>query len=588
VKLGLRAKLFLVSFGLIAVSVGVADVYLRRALDRAMTERFRADLMVRVHLIEQSAATFGAPLGDLAAWDRLADELGRRGEGRVTFIGSDGVVLGDSEVGLVELAGVENHLARPEVSAALGRGEGTSMRFSDTVGHRMLYVAVPFSHEGRPAGVARLAKPLTQVDEAIATTRRLVLLGSGLALLVAVVMSSLAAHLLSRNVRALTKTARKMAGGDLQARTRAEGEDELAELGRTLDQLAESLESALGDLRAERDRLGRVLNGMGEGVLLLDRAGRVLLANPALREMLLLGGDIVGKTALEIARNAELKRILDTAEKSGEPVSGEVELVALKPRRLLVHAARLPDESGGVLAVFVDVTDLRRLESLRRDFVANVSHELRTPVASVRSAAETLRRAAEKRPEAAGEFIEIIERNAERLHRLIEDLLDLSRVEAREFRLSLEPIDVRSVAAHVISLLAPAAERRRIDVDLEIPEGIKPLWADRRALEQVLSNLVDNAVKYGAERGRVTLRAESQDGGVRVTVEDDGPGVEPQHLPRLFERFYRVDAGRSRELGGTGLGLSIVKHLVEAMEGSVGVESAPGKGSRFSFTIPAA
>jgi two-component system phosphate regulon sensor histidine kinase PhoR len=450
----------------------------------------------------------------------------------------------------------------------------------------MLYVAIPFHRNERAAGVARLAKPLTEVDEAISRLRRLVLLASALGLVAAVFMSSLAAHWLSRTVRTLTAAARRMAGGDLDTRTRATGQDEVAELGRTLDQLAASLKSALGDLRAERDRMGRVLDGMREGVLLLDRDTRVQLANPALREMLLLGPDVTGRTPLELARNAELKRILDAAVTSAEPASGEVEFGELKPRRLLVHAVRLPDEPGGLLVVFVDVTDLRRLESLRRDFVANVSHELRTPVAAVRSAAETLRRAIETRPEAAGEFIEIIERNAERLHRLVEDLLDLSRIEAREFRLNLETVDVRSIAGHVTSLLQPNAERRRMHIRIDVPEEARPVRADRRALEQVLSNLVDNAVKYGREQGTVIVRAESQASTVRILVEDDGPGVEAQHLPRLFERFYRVDAGRSRELGGTGLGLSIVKHLVEAMGGSVAVVSAPGKGSSFSFMLP--
>jgi two-component system phosphate regulon sensor histidine kinase PhoR len=334
--------------------------------------------------------------------------------------------------------------------------------------------------------------------------------------------------------------------------------------------------------------MGRVLDGMREGVLLLDAENLVQLANPALREMLLLDRDILGRTQLEVVRNAELKRILDAARASGAPASGEIEVGDLKPRRLLVHAIGLPDDIGGVLVVFVDVTDLRRLESMRRDFVANVSHELRTPITSVRSAAETLRVAIESGPEAAATFVGMIERNAERLHRLVEDLLDLSRIESREFRLTLETVELHTVADHVVTLLTPNADRKRMRLIVDIPAETAPVRAARRALEQVLSNLVDNAVKYGLENGTVTLRAVSEARTVRISVEDDGPGVEAKHLPRLFERFYRVDAGRSREVGGTGLGLSIVKHLVEAMAGTVGVESTPGKGSRFSVTLPRA
>jgi two-component system phosphate regulon sensor histidine kinase PhoR len=418
--------------------------------------------------------------------------------------------------------------------------------------------------------------------------RRTVFFASGLTLLMAIVFSSIVAHRISKTVLVLTDAARRMAAGDLALRTQAVGSDEIAELGRALDQLATSLQTALQDLRAERDRMGRVLDGMREGVLLLDRENLVQLANPALREMLLLDRDIVGKTQLEIVRNAELKRVLDAAQASGAPASVEIELGDLKPRRLLVHAIGLPDDIGGVLAVFVDVTDLRRLESMRRDFVGNVSHELRTPITAVRSAAETLRMALESGPQASATFVDIIERNAERLHRLVEDLLDLSRIESREFRLNLETVDVHAVAEHVVTLSRPNAERKRMRLVMDIPETTAPARAARRALEQVLSNLVDNAVKYGLENGTITLGAASEATTVRISVEDDGPGVEAKHLPRLFERFYRVDAGRSRDVGGTGLGLSIVKHLVDAMGGTVGVESTPGKGSRFSVNLPRA
>jgi two-component system phosphate regulon sensor histidine kinase PhoR len=303
---------------------------------------------------------------------------------------------------------------------------------------------------------------------------------------------------------------------------------------------------------------------------------------------LLLGGDLVGKTPLEVIRNAELTRLLEAADRSAEPIAGEVELGELKPRSLLIHAARLADDPGGLLVVFVDVTDLRRLESLRRDFVANVSHELRTPVTAVRTGAETLRRVIETRPETATEFIDIIERNAARLHQLVEDVLDLSKIESRELKLKLESVAVAAVASHVATLLRPTAERKQIEVRVEVPDDLASVRADRRALEQVLSNLVDNALKYGAQGGKVAVRAAPDGNRVRISVVDNGPGVEAKDLPRLFERFYRVDPGRSRDLGGTGLGLSIVKHLVEAMGGSVDVESTPGRGSTFWFALPTA
>jgi two-component system, OmpR family, phosphate regulon sensor histidine kinase PhoR len=405
----------------------------------------------------------------------------------------------------------------------------------------------------------------------------------------AALLSSLWAHSLTRSVRGLTATARAMAAGDLGVRTAIMGADELGDLGRALDQLARNLAAALDRLRREHDLLNRVLNGMREGVLLLDRQGRVVLANSALRDMLLLGPDVVGKSPLEVIRNAELKRTLDEAAASDDTVSGEIDLGDLKRRQVLVHAAALRGQpGGGLLAVFVDMTDLRRLETIRRDFVANVSHELRTPIATVRSAAETLRSALATRPDAAPEFVAIIERQSERLHWLVEDLLDLARIESKQFRLALEPVSLAPVVDHILSLFRERAHDKRIHLAMEIDRDLPSGHADRRALEQVLSNLLDNAVKYGTEGASVTVRAAQEADNLRVSIHDTGVGIDAQHLPRLFERFYRVDPGRSRDVGGTGLGLSIVKHLVEAMDGRVGVESAPGEGTTFSFTLPTA
>jgi two-component system phosphate regulon sensor histidine kinase PhoR len=588
VSLGIRGKLFLVSLALITASVAIADFWLTSALDADMSVRVRDELLARLTLMQRDVTAFPAKLDDRARWDALADELGKRALGRVTVIRADGAVLGDSDLDVGELEHVENHAGRPEVKDALAHARGSSVRFSSTVRRRMMYAALPFEHDGRPAGVLRLATPLTAVDDAIAHLRRLVLLASGLALLCAVLMSSLAAHWMSKQVRALTSAARKMAAGDLDARTRLAGSDEVAELGRALDQLAGSLATALGDLRSERDLLSRVLHGMKEGVLLLDRDSRVALANPALRDILLLGPDLVGKSPLEMIRNAELKHILDRAQRASEPVSSEIELGDLKPRRLLVHAAALHGEPGGLLAVFVDVTDLRRLETMRRDFVANVSHELRTPIAAVRSAAETLRRALDTDPQAAADFIEIIERHAGRLNDLVEDLLELARIESRQLRLNLEPVALAPVVNHMVALFRDKAAARRIGLQIDIDADLPLIRADRRALEQVLTNLLDNAVKYATEGATVTVRAVPEEGIVRILVKDTGPGIDSRHLPRLFERFYRVDPGRSREVGGTGLGLSIVKNLVEAMDGRLGVESSPGHGTTFDFGLPAA
>jgi two-component system phosphate regulon sensor histidine kinase PhoR len=446
----------------------------------------------------------------------------------------------------------------------------------------MMYAAVPVMRQGSMIGTARVALPLTQVDEAMSRLRKSLGMAALLALAVAAIVSYSAAGLTSRRLRDLTGAARKMAAGDLATRTRAGGHDEIAALGAALDQFAESLSRSLGELRAERDLLTGILSSMNEGVLVVGGDGRIVLSNPALRAMLLVPQEAVGKSVLQVIRNADLNQVLHAAA-AGAASEAEVDLAGLRPRRVLVRAVPLQDAPRGVLAVFVDVTELRRLESVRRDFVANASHELRSPLTTVRAAAETLR-SVENDPKAAARFIELIQRNADRLASLIDDLLDLSRIESRELKLEVEPLDLGAVVDRALAQHAHRAQVKHITLRSELT-GAPGVRADRRALDHVLGNLIDNALKYCPEGAAIRIAAVPENGRVRLSVSDTGPGISPEHLPRLFERFYRVDAGRSRELGGTGLGLSIVKHLVEAMGGAVSAESRVGAGSTFTFTL---
>jgi two-component system phosphate regulon sensor histidine kinase PhoR len=446
----------------------------------------------------------------------------------------------------------------------------------------MMYVAVPIAREGRAIGTARAAMPLTEIDNAIGQMQASLTAGALLALAVAVVISLTAAQLTSRKLLELASVARRMAGGDLAARARISGRDEIAAVGTALDQLADSLSQSMGELRAERDLLTGILSSMNEGVLVVGADKRIVLTNPALRAMLLAGPDAIGKSVLQVVRNADLNQLLAGAARRDE-AEVEVELAGLMPRRVLVRAVQLRDSPGAVLAVFVDVTELRRLEAVRRDFVANASHELRSPLTAVRAAAETLR-TVEGDVNAAARFLELIERNAERLENLIDDLLELSRIEAREVNLQLEPLELSTVVERTLSQHTHRAQLKRVTLKHDV-SGAPPVRADRRALEHVLGNLVDNAIKYCPDGAGVDISARSDGDVVKVAVTDSGAGIPAEHLPRLFERFYRVDAGRSRELGGTGLGLSIVKHLVEAMGGAVSVASAVGRGSTFSFTL---
>jgi len=586
-RLGIRGKLFAGCFGLIILSLLAGEIYLRPALEADLLERIRGDLLVRLALIERDAAKQTDM--NRAGWDALANELAPRARGRVTFIDAAGTVIGDSEVALGDLERVENHRDRPEVAAALAGRTQSSMRFSATIQKRLMYAAIPMSLPGGGRGVARLAVPIDEVAASVAAVRHIMWASLLIALLVALVTSSTVAQVLSRAMRRMTDVARRMAGGDLTVRVRPTGDDETAELGRALDLMATNLAATLTALRGERDLLGLILQSMREGVLVLDHDGRMLLVNPALRGTLGIPADAEGRAALELIRNAELSSILARAQAASGPISGEIETTGPRARRLLVHAAPLPVVNGkhqGLLTVFVDVTETRRLETLRKDFVANVSHELRTPITAVRSAVDTLRLTLTGDPAASERFVDIIDRNAQRLGSLVEDLLDLSRLESKDYRPEAMPVPLRTVADQALTLLRARIEEKKVDVGNEIDAELPPARADRRAVEQVFTNLLDNAVKYCPAGASVRLRAQKTERGLRVEIADTGPGIEPRHLPRLFERFYRVDGGRSRDMGGTGLGLSIVKHLVETMGGAIGVESTPGRGSTFWFVLP--
>ena len=582
--LGIRGKLFIVSLSVIATALIAAEVYLSTVLARQLTDRIRTDLLVRARLAAQRVESSPGALADVTTADPLADAISKAAGVRITLIREDGVVVGDSELAAKDMPDVENHGTRPEVLEAKARGHGTAMRASATIGTRLVYAAVPIHRQERTIGIARAAMPLTEVDETLDAMHKALAGAALLALAVAAGMSLFAAQLTSRKLRHLTDAAGRMARGDLTIRTRPGGDDEVGALGRALDHLAATLTASIGELRSERDLLTSVLSSMNEGVLVVDADKRIVLANRALGTLLLLPRDASGKSVLQLIRNADLDKLVEEAAK-GQSVDAELALPAPSPKRVLVRAVPLGGTPGAVLAVFVDVTELRRLEAVRRDFVANASHELRTPLTVVRAAAETLREVADD----AGKrthFIDLIQRNADTLEQLIADMLDLARIESGEMQLHLEAVHLAHAVQAVASQHAHRAERKRMAIVNEVADVA--VRADRRVLEHVLDNLIDNALKYCAEGSTIRVGSTMAGTAVRITVSDNGPGIAAQHIDRIFERFYRVDAGRSRALGGTGLGLSIVKHFVEAMGGRVSVESRVGVGSTFSFTLDAA
>lgn len=582
--MGFRTRLFVVTLGVVLLTLVTVYAYVAQQTRRDATERAKHEMAVRLALVEGQLAGDTVPFDNLEHWDEVADRLGSAGEARITLIRKDGTVIGDSEVDLTELAEVENHGQRPEVLGALEEGLGLNRRQSTTVGHEMLYVAKPWQRNGEVVGTLRISLDLDQVASTSANMVRQLTLAALLGLTVAFFGSSLMAHLISDNARRLTAVAQSMAAGNLDVRGSVSGKGEFATLAETLNGLASNLSKTLGELRDERDRLIRVLGSMHEGVLLLDHEGRVQLVNGAAQEMLLLPSQTEGERARDVLSDPELVSRLEAVLADGENSSGEIQL-GPSARKVLANVRRLRHRSGA-LAVLVDITDQRRLETIRQEFVANASHELRTPVTAIVSAVETLQGLGAEDADATKTFIDIIARNALRLGSLVNDLLELSQLESDRFIAECEPIELRRLTEGALLGFIPTARQKNIELVCLVPSQVEVL-ANAKGLEHVLSNLVQNAINYCPQRSKVTVQSRSTAKGVELSVSDNGPGIAREHLDRLFERFYRVDTGRSRSVGGTGLGLSIVKHWVDAMGGSVRVTSEVGKGTTFFVVLPA-
>ncbi|OLE66235.1 MAG: hypothetical protein AUG03_00860, partial [Acidobacteria bacterium 13_1_20CM_2_68_14] len=394
----------------------------------------------------------------------------------------------------------------------------------------------------------------------------------------------------ARRLEAMARAASDFAGGRTAVRAEAGGDDEVAVLARSLNRMADELQERLVLLERERSQLRTVLEGMVEGVVLTDPTGRILLANDAFRRIFNAQLPVEGRRPLETARVPALQEAIESALEADEPVTREIALGGAQDKVIQASLASIREsgETVGAVAVFHDVSELKRLERVRREFVANVSHELRTPLTAIKGYAETLRDGGLRDPETAAEFVRVIHRHAERLRALIEDLLDLAAVEQGEARIDLAPVALRDVATQAEAVARPAAAGKRHTLTLDVPGDLPRVLADRDRLGQVLINLLDNAVKFTPEGGRIEVSARPSSGRVVLSVKDNGVGIPPEDIGRIFERFYRVGRSRDRREGGTGLGLAIAKHLTQAMGGTIEVESRPGSGTTFRVSLPAA
>ncbi len=567
----MRRRIFFKLLGAFLLVIVAGTVTLDFSIRRAWEASLRRE--IERALVETTRLFAGRAQSDQShTMQEVAAEAGRAAEARATVIDSTGKVQADSEA---DPATMENHATRPEFAAAL-RGEvGSSVRLSHTVNTNLLYVAVPI-----PGGAVRLAYPLAAIEQTTAQVRRTLLQSSALALVVAMLVAGLAAHSVSRRLHRIVGFAERVAAGDLSARIAEGSLDEIGQVAASLDRTARRLEEAFREVETRRQQMETLLNSMHEPVLAVSSERTVQWANGAM-ERLAAGRARPQAPVVEAVRDPDFLAALTAALEKGATATARVRSAA--PGRVFdVTAAPM---AGGAVAVLHDLTEIERVEKTRRDFIANVSHELRTPLTSIQGYAETLH---ETRADGgAREFLDVIRKNAERMARLTEDLLTLARVESGEQKLEFAAPPARELLEDAARDLREAARGRGLELTIA-ESSDTPVHADPDAIHQVLANLIDNAGKYAGSGGRIELGARAAGATVEFYVRDFGPGIASEHLPRLFERFYRVDKARSVEAGGTGLGLAIVKHIVLNHGGTVRAESELGQGSTFSFSLPAA
>ncbi|MBF0368649.1 MAG: HAMP domain-containing protein [Magnetococcales bacterium] len=590
-NIGVRGKLFIVSVLLIFTADLATGFFLENVLRNWIEASIQDDLLRNARGAREMVLQ-GAVPETIESMDLLADRFGKAIENRVTIIAVDGQVLGDSQLEVERVRTIENHGNRPEVRQAMQESVGISRRFSTTLRAEMLYVAIPYQHD-EGAGVVRVQVSLKKVDETINRLRLFLLVAGGLGLGIAILISWLASHLLTRTLRTLVENAQQMAAGvsgqlaagALGQRLEVKTRDEFSGLAGSFNRLARELEAAVNNLAGERHRFEAVLEGMSEAVIALDREGRIILVNRAAHTLLSWKQAPIGQSLAQLPPITEVAELIQNSQPC-QSASAQFNLPGSVERRVLARVTGQKGEGGSVV-VLHDITEIHRLEEMRREFVANVSHELRTPTAIILANSELLLDGAMSDPKVGPSMLNAMKRHAQRLSALITRLLDLSRIDSGHYPLEIRAVDLVEKTAHCIDSMGRSLEEKEIRISVDTPPHAQ-VMADGGALIQIILNLLENGVKYTPPQGQIQIRCQASGGEVTLEVEDDGPGIAAHHRERLFERFYRADPGRSREMGGTGLGLAIVKSLVEAMNGTVGMRPADPQGSIFWVVLPEA
>ena len=571
----LYAVLILLLMGAVYILLAdyVHDTYLAELETRMVSE---ARLLADALRAEIAASVSGDELDtQVARYETLLDA-------RVTVVTAAGLVLSDSDR---DSATLGSHLTRPEIQQALARGTGSSTRFSDTLQQNLLYVAAAvYDDQGSIVGVLRLARPVSQVEAEVHTLRGRLTLVTVIATLLALLLAFWIAERTAKPVRVLNGVVQRLAGGDLQARLIPTTHDEIGTLTTSFNEMGDRLQGMVAELDAERQRLSSVLEHMADGVLIVEGNGTVRLINPAAERMLgCVASQVVGQSLAQSARHHEMVDLWQRCRADGQEQASLVELDRQGTMLQVIATPLHARSSPTCLLILQDLTRLRQLETMRRELISNMSHELRTPLTSLKVLADTLLDGALDDPPAARRFVERIHTEVDALAQMVDELLELARIESGQVPVQLSPVAVPDVVLPPVERLTEQAQRAGLELSTDLPEGLPLVLADDKRIQQVLTNLIHNAIKFTPSGGTVTVSASTTDDEVTFSVRDTGVGIPAEVLPRIFERFFRAD--RSRTGKGTGLGLAIAKHLVQAHGGRIWAESREGQGSTFRFTL---
>ena len=606
--MNIRTQLTFRYIGIVLLVLLAMYFYLATMLKDSMSNRITSELEVQAALTREFLIE-GLPTKDNFTYDlidSLVDRLGKVNNARVTFIDLDGVVWGDTERDGQALREMDNHLTRPEVQDAIKNGSGIRDRYSDTTQTGFRYFALPIHRnvgaeispdgEGTLIGICRVALPMEAINTAIGNLRRMALIASVAGLILAIVFSVFSTGAITKPIKKLTQMTQSLAAGNINSRVPVDSRNELGQLSQNFNLMADRIQEQIDKISEEHQRSETILTNMGEGVLLVNGASEMTYANPTAIAMLELPDAYIGKALIEINRIPELQALLKKAEQTETIAFAEIQLGNLREPEAEVTVVPVPAGQEYIIVIH-DVTKERQLERIRADFVANVSHELRTPLTTIRGYAETLLSENSVRTKTGEQFIVKILNHSARLTRLVSDLLELSRLELGEVELKRSLCHLNTFYEPILDVFEPLLEESGLVLKWEIPEKLPKVNVDQQLFMQIFVNLIDNAIKYTPDGGAVTVSAETcsseeTEGSdtvsaeIILSVEDTGIGIPMESQPRVFERFYRVDEGRAREMGGTGLGLAIVKHIIRCHNGRIWLESTLGQGSTFYVALP--